>query len=329
MRIFLLALVFITALETGVFWHYDNILKGQQSITASTSETGTKKKIETPILNKKLLAEEKVKLVSISENQRYVAYVSNNNRLHIIDIENNTELYSANEEDQMNYIKWIRSDNLFIGLKSEQNHLVLKTFQVGTHKERIITTFTGVTSTSTFKSISYSPYTNDVYTLIGNDTITKLYHFNTNGKMTNVPLRNSYIEKPTLLSTKNELFYEDKFHTIWLKQNSSVKNIESNATILSVYDDTIYYGKLDQDGYVTKIYSYQDGQKHLIDELPTPVSGDHILITEDENTLYIEDNVYYDMKQNKHFTLPKDSEVTVENHKFFLLTQNDTNLIKE
>ncbi|WP_423799682.1 hypothetical protein [Neobacillus sp. SAB-20_R2A] len=328
MRIFLLALVFISALETGVFWHYDNALKAQQSVTASASETSTKKKVETPILNKKLLAEEKVKLVSISENQRYVAYVSNNNQLHIIDLEHNTELYSANEEDGINYIKWIRSDSLFIGSKSPKDHLVLKTFQVGTQKERIITTFTGVTPTSTFKSISYSPFTNDVYTLIGNDTITKLYHFNTNGKMTNVPLRNSYIEKPTLLSTKNELFYEDKSHNIWLNRNSSVKNIESNATILSVYEDTIYYGKLDQDGYVTSICSYQDGEKQLIDELPTPVSGDHILITKDENTLYIKDNVYYDMSQDKHFTLPKDSEVTVENHNFILLTKNDTNLIR-
>ncbi len=117
-----------------------------------------------------LIANEKVKLISISENGQFVAYVNESNELQIINIKTKKELFSTMDNETMVSLNWIRSDSLFIGLKSKNESLILKTIQLGTQKERTINTYSNVTPTSTFKSIIFSPYTNDVYTLIGNDT---------------------------------------------------------------------------------------------------------------------------------------------------------------
>lgn len=332
MRVFLLGLIIITAIETGVYWHYDYVLHGQSASVSATIPIKAAKKanIEFETSKDKVITNEAVKLISISDNEQFVAYVGQNDELHIKDLQANNEIFSTSEEADIVYLKWIRSDSLFIGLKSPDKGLILKTLQLGSQKERTITTFGNVSPTSTFKSIIYSPYTNDVYTLIGNKNITKMYHFDTNGSLSLFPLRNSYIERPTMLSTKNDLFYEDKFNNIWLRrQDYPLKKIEGNATLLSANNDTIYYGTLNQDGRVVSIFSYKDGSKQHIYDFQTPVSGDYIIIKPDGNILYALGNMYYDVNNKKSYSIPNDSSLIVDNHKFFLITQDKTVMLKD
>lgn len=331
MKYFLRIIIIITILEVGVYGYYNHMLNSNQNAVSTTAPVKAKEVKKEKPNSYKRLANDKVKMISISEDQQFVAYVTEDNKLHIFDLHSNEEMYSTTETSNMVYLKWIRSDSLFIGLKTNNDDLVLKTFQMGTQRERTIKTFTNVSSTSTFKSIIYSPFTNDVYTLIGNDISTRMYHFDTNGQMTALPSHFSYIENPMMLATKNVLFFEDKHKNIWMSENNeSLKKIALNSTLLAVNDDTVYYGSLDQDGKVVSIHEYKDGEKREIYQLPTPVLGNRILINQDGNIFYEKDYTFYDTNLNKSYPIPKDAtSIFVENHKMFVLTPDKAYLIND
>jgi hypothetical protein len=333
MKYFLRIIIIITILEAGVYGYYNHMLNSNNAMAttapAKAKEVKEVKKVKPNSYTQ--LANEKVKLISISENQKFVASVDQNNKLQITDLDSNQEVYSSTEKSDIVYLKFIRSDSLFIGIKTENKDLVLKTIQIGANRERTIKTFTDVSPTSTFKSITYSPFTNDVYILIGNDVNTKMYHFDTNGQMTALPSQFSYIENPMMLASKNVLFFEDKHNNIWMSQdNKSLKKIAENATLLAVNDDTIYYGSLDQDGKVVSIHEYKNGEKQDIYQLPTPVLGSRILINKDGNVFYEKNYTFYDTNLNKSYPIPKDaSSVFVENHKMFVLTPDKAYIMND
>ncbi len=117
--------------------------------------------------------------------------------------------------------------------------------------------------------------------------------------------------------------------TFGWNQNKSLENIETNATLLAVYGDTVYFGSLNNAGEVISIYDYKNGVKHKIYELPYPILGSKILIKKDGNILYAKGDKYYNKDLKKSYPLPKASTVLVENHKLFILTQDKVYLIND
>jgi len=223
--------------------------------------------------------------------------------------------------------EWIGNDSFFIGIKSGENSLTIKTYTIGSQPERTIMVFSPVTNTSTFKSIVYSPYTNDVYTLIGNDQITRMYHFDTNGTFTLVPLYQNYIERPMMLTTVNQLFYSDEYHTIWSRENRFVTWVMSNSVPLAVYDDSFYFGKLNGEGKVIGVYVLHKGLVREVNELTRAVDYDRVAVTKDGSVLLVNSNTYYNTYKKKTFSLPNNEVITVVNNNLFVTADNKTYLL--
>lgn len=324
MRRFIIVLLIITCIEIGIYGYYNKLFSGLQTTHSVLVQTNT------PVDNFKELVKEKVKMIAISDSQQYIAYVTENNQLNVVNLKTGQQVYSTTDNNPMLYLKWIRDDRLFVGLKTDSNELTLRTFQIGDQQERTIKTWTGVTSTSTFQGITYSPYTNDVYVLIGNANITKMYHFDTNGNTSNVPLMVNSAENPMMFSTENDLFYEDNNNNIYEMQNNNGTGIfRSNDKLLTVYNDTLYYGKLDSNGNVYEVCSYNNGQFKVIHNLSQAVNPSDILVKQDGSLIIISGNHYTDTHTNKTYNIPNNSSIEIENHKMFVLTNNGTYMVNE
>jgi hypothetical protein len=254
--------------------------------------------------------------------------VNENNELHVMNMTTHENIYSTADEFKIVYLKWIGNDSLFIGEKSGENSLTLKTYSIGSQPERTIMTFSPVTNTSTFKSIVYSPYTNDVYTLIGNDHITRMYHFDTNGTFTPVPLTQNYIERPMMLSTVNQLFYCNENHTIWKRENMMDTMVKSNSVPLAVYDDSFYYGELNGEGKVIDVYVMNKGKERKVNTLTHPEDPDQVAITKDGNVLLVNSHTYYNSTKKKTYSLPENEVMKVENNTLFAIADNKTYLVQ-
>lgn len=317
-------LLIITCIEIGVYGYYNKLFSGLQTTQSVLAQTNT------PVDNLKKLTKEKVKIIAISDSQQFIAYVTENNQLNVVNLMTGQQVYSTTDNNQMLYLKWIRDDRLFIGLKAASNELTLRTFQIGDQQERTIKTWTGVTSTSTFKGITYSPYTNDVYVIIGNANMTKMYHFDTNGNITNVPLMVRYAENPMMFSTENDLFYEDKNNNIYeMQNNNSTRIFRSNDKLLTVYNDTLYYGKLDSNGNVYEACSYKNGNFKVLSNLSHTVDPSDIIVNQDGSLIIINGNHYTDTHTNKTYNIPNNSSIEIENHTMFILTKNGTYMVNE
>ncbi|NRD79543.1 hypothetical protein HPT25_19465 [Bacillus sp. BRMEA1] len=327
MRIFLLCILLITGIETGVYWHYDSLLKG-----SATTVSGNENKTNGLINNEKnsgskneiLAANENVNQIAVSDNHQLAAYVNDKNELHIVNLSNQSELYSTTGQEKIIYLKWIRNDSLFIGVKGDNSTLILKTFQVGSEQERTIETFDGVSSTSTFKSIVYSPFTNDVYILIGNKVRTKMYHINTNGHMAAMQLNHDYIMKPMMLSTKNELFYQDVNDNIWDREDGVTSKFKNNAVPLAVFDDSFYYGLLNDEGRISSVYVYEKGNRQKVEDLPTPVHANNIVVNQDGSLTILKTDSYYNTKTGKSTPLSDNVQAYVDNNTLYIVKNNKT-----
>jgi hypothetical protein len=334
MKYFLICILLITGIETGVYWHYDNLLKNPSEAgsgtTVKTTKTVTARYVDNNQTAKNIIlaANDSVNQIAVSENHDLAAYVNNQNELHIVNLTDRSELYSTHENDEIVYLKWIRNDSVFIGLKGQDNSLTLKTFQVGSQQERTIETFNGVSSTSTFKSIVYSPYTNDVYILIGNKIRTKMYHINTNGHMYAMDLNHSFIQRPMMLSTKNELFYQDANDNIWAWEDGHTRKFKNNAVPLAVYEDRFYYGTLNDEGKVSSIYVYDQGNKQKVEDLSTPVHASSIVVKTDGSILIVKENSYYNSKTGKTNPLSSDVQTYVDDNMLFFVKGNKTYFVQ-
>lgn len=331
MKYFLICILLITGIETGVYWHYDSLLKSPvETASAKTSKPVSAQNVDNSQTDNNIIlaANDSVNQIAISENHQLAAYVDNQNDLHIVNLTDKSVLYSTPESDQIVYLKWIRDDSVFIGLKGQDNSLTLKTFQVGSQQDRTIETFDGVTSTSTFKSIVYSPYTNDVYILIGNKTITRMYHINTNGHMYAMDLNHSFIQKPMMLATKNELFYQDVYDNIWVWDNGSTTEFKSNAVPLAAYDDSFYYGILNDQGRVASIYVYSQGNRQKVEDLSTPVHSNNIVVNSDGSIMILQQNSYYNSKTDKTIPLSSDIQAYVDDNSLFYEKGNKTYFVQ-
>jgi hypothetical protein len=121
-----------------------------------------------------------------------------------------------------------------------------------------------------------------------------------------------------MLSTKNDLFYEDNNHNIWLYSNGSFNTIRQNAVLLSVVEDTMYYGILNDSGKVESICEYKDNEKEKLFDLNTPASADHILIKNDGDVIVANKSSYYDKTTGKSNSLPQGYKLLSDNHSFFI-----------
>jgi hypothetical protein len=323
-------LLIVTGIQVGIFSYYNHLLgNGANGPAAAAVSSQTGGSAGEPIK----LFDGQTDRVALSDSKNLAAYVDQQNTLHVKDLTSNKEVYTLSNEGKIDYITWIQDNGLLLGISTGRNSnkkLVVKTAMLSTNSVRTIRTIGPVSSTSKFKKMAFSPFTNDIYILIGNKNISKLYHVGTSGDFKMMDVSSYYIDNVLMASTKNELFFEDVKQGIpylHSRDEKGTHRIEKNAVLLRAVNDTLYYGKLDTAGSVTSVYKYEQGTSNKIVDLNQPVKPDRLLVKEDGTVIRVEDTKYVDLKTNKETPIAGDGQAAVKNNVLFKSSPSGTILV--
>jgi hypothetical protein len=279
-----LFLVLVTGAQVYAFHHYNSILTGSIHVKTNVEQPVKPPSIDT---QKEIASLTKQYPVSAaSEDNTSFAYVDNQNVLYIKDLVHNTILATVNNTYPVQYLEWIGNESVFVGEQESPGVLELKTVDANSGTERVIHTFSGLSAADSFKKIAYTVLTNDVYILIGSDTSSVVYHYDTNSNLNVIYLGGRYIKNIEVSQTGNQLYFEDYVSgsfNVLVRSQGSVHLISRNSALISVADNTLYYGSVDQNGLVTAVYKYDDstGTGVLVSNMQQPTLASEIEITSD------------------------------------------------
>lgn len=276
----------ITLGEFMIFDHYNNLfntkaVQAEHAVVAMRNAPPQLSGIH--LMNNQVAA--------VSNDGSEFAYIDSNNVLHVLDTTSHQQIYKLQLGYQPIFIKWIGTDYLFIGdqyMSGGLTNLRLSTIEIGSGTVRLINQFTGYLPQSTFKKVSFSQYTNDVYILIGGPTATVLYHYGTNSyggstDLTTIDLGGRYVTNVSVTSTTNQMYFQDFASgtpNVLVYENHQVSLIQRNSVLLRVLNDTMYYGTLDSNGMVTTVYKYQSGAPSQVAQLSAPVNPANVFINQ-------------------------------------------------
>lgn len=226
--------------------------------------------------------------LATTEDHSYLAYTDLKNQLFIHDLNKNTKIDTKKESEKIIYLKWIRNDTLFFATEkvgSGSKEIAIHTYTISNKAERIIKNFTQISSTSGVKKIAFSEFTNDVYILIGNSTISRIYHFDTNGNMSSVESQGKYITDIEVTNTDNTLFMEELKngeYTLYKRSNQTyyLEPMESNVKMLGVIENTLYMGVVNESGQVKAVKRYQNGGAQDFITLKNPTDKEQIYLSQ-------------------------------------------------
>jgi hypothetical protein len=277
-------LVVVTVAQIYTFQHYNSILSGDSGITAPPKATQ-----ETAQTAEKLRAE--YPLCAVSEDGTMAAYVDGQNQLNVFNLTTNQRISTVKNDYPVQYVKWIMDDNVFVGEVESPGNLLLKTVDAsGTGMQHVIHTFTGLGASDVFKAIAYSLSTNDTYILLGSDVGSLVYHFDTNNDLSTIDLGGRLIKNIAVTTTGNTLYFEDYAEgsfNVLSYTNGSTQLLERNAALITVVDNTLYYGQINSTGYVTAVYQFTStGGSSLVKKLPSPTLASQIDV-EDDGTVTV------------------------------------------
>jgi hypothetical protein len=325
-----IVLASITAVEIAVFQHYNSLLNTKPAVAADTdtkhaASTGIDVTGFKPFLDNRFL--------TVSNDHSRFAYIDSHNVLRVEDISTHKEIYSLQLLIKPVYLRWVNDDMLFIGTEIDNGgtkDLRLSTLDITSGTLRLIQSFAGFAPDSTFKQISFSSYTNDVYVLIGNQYNSALYHFDTNGTVNRVYLGGRYVSNVGVTSTTGELYFQDFAEgtkNVLINTNSEVHLIQRNAILLRVSRNVLYYGVLNSNGMVTSVAKYQNQSSTTVATLPTPVDPSKILLTEDDEVVVLSDSAYKNLNSNQTVSLPAGAETLVKDNCLFIIRPNKVSIV--
>ncbi len=274
----------VTAGQLYAFNHYNGILTNSFHVKTSVGQQMKPLAVDT---QKEIAAlVQQYPVSAVSDDNTSFAFVDNQNVLHLKDLVHGTVLATVTNSYPVQYLKWIRNDLVFVGEQEAPGVLLLKTVDAGSGTERIIHSFSGLNATDSFKKITYSALTNDVYILIGSNTDSVVYHYDTNSNLNLVYLGGRYIKNIEVTQTGNNLYFEDYAagtFNVLCRSQGVVYLVNRNSALVSVQDDTLYYGSINQSGLVNAVYKYDNtaGTGVLVATLQNPAMANRIQITSD------------------------------------------------
>ncbi len=282
-RKILVFLVLVTGAQWYAFHHYNSILTGAINVKTNATQqvkpptVDTQKEIAT-------LAKQ-YPINAVSTDGTTIAYVDSQNVLYVKDLVHNTTLTTLKNPYPVQYLEWIGNESVFVGEKEAPGVLELKTVDANSGIERVIHTFTGLYAQDNFKKIAYTLLTNDVYILIGSDTDSLVYHYDTNSNLNMVYLGGRFIKNIDVSQTGNQLYFEDYVSgtfNVLVRNQGSIQLIARNSALITVQGNTLYYGPVNQNGLVTAVYRYDSstGSGVLVENLQSPTLASNIQITQ-------------------------------------------------
>ena len=321
-----LACTLVTIGEWALFSHYDALVSGREVVQPSTVQP---KPMET--LKGIYVQNDNPKLVALSDDGQLLAYVDPQNVLRAVDTTTGKEVFSKVLNHQATIIDWIGDDSLFVGTQIDEGAtktLVLNTIDVSTGDVRVIQEFQGFSQDANFQAITYSPYTNDVYVLITGDTSSVMYHFDTNGNMSEVNLGGRYVTNAAVTQTNDTLFFQDQDegidNVLKCDNQGNIQLLHSNSRILRVLNDTLFLSVLDNNGNVVRIDEEHDGVISKFLTLANPAPPDKVFIDDEGHVIVVSGNAYTDERTNKTTPLPQYNNLVISDNAMIFFGDDGT-----
>lgn len=274
----------VTITQLYAFHHYNKILNGSNAgIPVSQSQAVTPNSPK--VVQEVNRLTQQFPTTTVSPDGQYAAYVDTSNTLHIRDLFAGKDAAAVSNSYPVVFLNWGANDLVFVGERNIGD-LILGTVSASTGTQRVVHTFSGFSANATFKKMTYSALTNDVYILIGSDTASLVYHFDTNGDLTQVDLGGRLIKNIAVTQTQNILYFEDYAagtFNVLSRDAGAIQLVQRNAALIGVVQTTLFYGQINSSGLVTAVYKLTaSGASQLVSSLATPMLAANISITADE-----------------------------------------------
>lgn len=241
--------------------------------------------------------------VTISPNGQYVTYTEQASdgsyTVTVVSSTTGKQISSATDLYPVQYIGWLGNQEVFVGEQIQPGQLELNTFLVSTGQQADVTaasvpTFSELSSDAHIVKVTYSSVTNDIFVLVNSSESSAIYHIGTMEDVQGVDYGGGYVKSIALSQTGDDLYVEENLNGAWdivrLQQESETSSysptydvtqqvVETNAALIAVNGNTLYFGKVDQNGLVTSVYKQNtSGATTLIKTLATPTLASDIVV---------------------------------------------------
>lgn len=197
-------------------------------------------------------------------------------------------------------VTWVTDRMLFFMTASD----TLYTYDVRANRIRLIHTF-AVPSGETFRTIAFSPYTNDVFVIFGSESGNTVYQFNTNEEYYVRSFENIDVVRAYYGSTNMTLYIEDSNHSLYRLKGGYIASLQNHIEILKGAGNELYYAQLNKQNKVVSVAKYDDvGVSHLICKLDNPVSIDNVIVDHTGKVFVVEDGQLLDVTGHERWTVP-------------------------
>ena len=142
--------------------------------------------------------------------------------------------------------------------------------------------------------VTYSTETNDIFVLIEAGGVSEVYHVGTMETVQPVTVPPGYIKNIAMTETGDNLYLEinqgGQWNVVRLYQTSQTSSytpefqmnwqlVKSNAALIGVVGNTLYYGTVNANGLVTAVYRQTSDGDALVKQLSQPALASDIALS--------------------------------------------------
>jgi|GEM_PF-1809688 len=308
-RVFVGFVVVVTIGQVGLLYHYNSLLKSQETATAiqlhkkvTDVSANATSSAEKQAQQKLLELQQQYKGVTVSPDGRYATYLESvqpgaTNTVHVMDLQSGQDVSEATNLYPVQSLTWLGDEEVFVGEQKAPGDLELNTFYIANGNQAnqtaaLVPEFTALSADAAITRVAYSQQTNDVFVLISTSSSSAIYHIGTMEHIQSVPFQDGYVKNIAVSETSHRLYVEALNNGHWnvyvLTQSSSASPdaqqyetttqlVASNSALITVIQDELYYGSVDQNGLVTAVYKQSEGGvPTLVKTLSTPTLASDI-----------------------------------------------------
>ncbi|MFD1676487.1 hypothetical protein [Alicyclobacillus fodiniaquatilis] len=307
-RLFLLFVVVLTLTQVLFLHHLNRLFNNQEAKTNQEIQQILNPTISLSSRERQILTglKQQYQGVTVSPDGQYATYVDTasdgTDVVHVESLDTGKQVSEATDLYPVQYLDWLGDEEVFVGEEKAPGELELNAFYVSNGQQADLTAssvpeFSELSSDAEITKVTYSNQTNDVFVLVESGGGSALYHIGTMEDVQSVPFSGGYVKNIALSQTGDNLYVEDNQDGTWdvvrLQQTSATSSyspdydvneqvVQTNAALINVVGNVLYFGKVNQNGLVTAVYKEgTKGSTTLVKRLSSPTVASKINVSGD------------------------------------------------
>ncbi|SIS97465.1 hypothetical protein [Alicyclobacillus vulcanalis] len=298
-RRFLALAALCTACESLFFYHLNHLLVSQQVASQQEIQAAMHRRAQVELAELK----RQYPGVTVSPNGQYATYVTSDASgwyaVHVVRLDTGAQVSEASNLYPVQYVDWLGNAEVFVGEERSPGNLELNTFYVSNGLQAdetaaSVPVFSNLSPDARIVKVTYSTETNDIFVLIDAGGSTEVYHVGTMETIQPVTVPPGYIKNIAMTQTGDNLYLEinqgGQWNVVRLYQTSQTSSytaefqmdsqlVKSNAALIGVIGNTLYYGTVNGNGLVTAVYRQTANGDQLVRQLAQPTLASEIAIS--------------------------------------------------